>query len=174
MPGPLGPQPPGRDRRLPEPAALALRHPQPLLAPQTLHPLAVHIPALLTQMVMRATVPPPRPIRRELPQLRTQRRVVLSPLRLVALGRAMLPDHPASPALADTETVANHRDRPTPTGWAHQFPPERSPSTPGSPVPGQRRSPSTADSPAPAPSGAWRHRPSSRRTDYATGDTSAR
>ena len=34
----------------------------------------------------------------------------------------MLPNHPASPALADTETVANHRDRPAPTGWAHQFP----------------------------------------------------
>src|SRR5450755_1932066 len=124
MPGPLGPQPPGRDRRLPEPAALALalRHPQPLLAPQTLDPLAVHIPTLLTQMVMRATVPPPRTIHRELRQLGTQRRVVLSPLRFVSLCRAMLPNHPASPALADTETVANHRDRPAPTGWAHQFP----------------------------------------------------
>ena len=38
----LGPQPLGRYRRLPEPAAFAPppRHPQPLLAPQPLHPLA--------------------------------------------------------------------------------------------------------------------------------------
>jgi hypothetical protein len=34
----------------------------------------------------------------------------------------MLPDDPACPALADVEAVAKHRDRPTPTGWAHQFP----------------------------------------------------
>jgi hypothetical protein len=40
----------------------------------------------------------------------------------VTLRRAMLPDDPACPALADAETVAKHRDRPTPTDRAYQFP----------------------------------------------------
>ena len=38
----------------------------------------------------------------------------------------MLTDHPACPALADAETIAQHRDRPAPTGWAYQFPRETS------------------------------------------------
>ena len=59
---------------------------------------------------------------REPPQLRAQRRVILSPLGLVALRGAMLPDDPACPALADAETVAEHRDRLAPTDRAYQFP----------------------------------------------------
>ena len=121
---PLGAQPPGRNRRLAEPPALALalRDPQPLLPPQPLHPLAVHLPAQLPQPVLRAPVPPPRPLHRELPQLRPQRRVILGALRLVTLRGAMLPDHSACPALADAETVAKHRDRLAPAGRAYQFP----------------------------------------------------
>ena len=78
--------------------------------------------SLLTQPVMRATVPPPRPLDRERPQLSAQRRIVLGPLGLVPLGRAVLPAHSACPALADAEAVAKHRDRLSPTGRAHQFP----------------------------------------------------
>jgi hypothetical protein len=36
----------------------------------------------------------------------------------------MLPDDPACPALADTETVTEHRDRPAPADRAYQFPEE--------------------------------------------------
>jgi len=72
--------------------------------------------------VMRATVPPPRTILRKLPQLRAQRGVVLSALRLMTLRETRLPNNPACPALADAETVAKHRDRLTPTDRAYQFP----------------------------------------------------
>src|ERR1035437_5688856 len=121
---PLGAKPLGRDRRLPEPStlALALRDPEPLLPPQALHPLAVHLPAQLPQPMMRTTVPPPRPLHREPAQLGAQRRVIIGPLRLVTLRRARLPDHPARPALTDAETVAKHRDRLAPAGRAYQFP----------------------------------------------------
>jgi hypothetical protein len=40
----------------------------------------------------------------------------------VTLRGAMLPNHPACPALTDAETVTQHRDRPAPAGWAYQFP----------------------------------------------------
>src|SRR2546423_3484047 len=122
----LRPQPLRRDRRLPQPPALALalRDPQPFLAPDPLHPLAVDLPAQLPQAVMRAPVPPPRPLHREAPQLRPQRRVILSTHQLATLRRAMLPDHPACPALADAETVAHHRDPPAPADRAYQFPRE--------------------------------------------------
>src|SRR5437763_5714565 len=120
----LRPQPLRRHRRLPKPPALALaqRYPQPFLTPDPLHALAVDLPALLAQPMMRATVPPPRTVRRELAQLSAQRRVIPGTHRLSALRRPMLAHHPTCPALADAETVAQHRDRPAPTGWAYQFP----------------------------------------------------
>ncbi len=72
--------------------------------------------------MVRATVPPPRTIPGEHPQLGAQRRIVGGPRRLVTLRGAMLPNDPACPALADAETVAEHRDRLTPTDRAYQFP----------------------------------------------------
>jgi hypothetical protein len=80
-------------------------------------------------VVVRATVPPPRPVGGERSQRRPQRLIVISDQRpatsdqrLAALRGAMLTDIPARPALADTETVAQYRDRLAPTGRAHQFP----------------------------------------------------
>jgi len=57
--GALGPQP--LSFGITGPAALArlLRHAQPFLAPQALHALAVDYMAVLAQMAVRATVPPP-------------------------------------------------------------------------------------------------------------------
>ncbi len=49
-------------------------------------------------------------------------RVVAGGDRFAALRGPMLAPHPARPALADVEPVADHRDRPAPAGWAHQFP----------------------------------------------------
>src|SRR6516165_10823756 len=72
--------------------------------------------------MVRTPVPPPRALHRELPQLGPQSRVILRPLGLVTLRGAMLPHDSARPALADAETVAQHRDRAAPTGWAYQFP----------------------------------------------------
>jgi hypothetical protein len=76
----------------------------------------------LPQPVVRAPVPPPRTLHRELPQLGAQRHVIIRPLRLVTLRRARLPDHLACPALADAEAVAKHRDRLASAGRAYQFP----------------------------------------------------
>src|SRR2546423_14805091 len=51
--GSLRAQPLRRYSRLPEPSALALGHPQPLLAPQPLRPLAVDLPAGPRPVTMR-------------------------------------------------------------------------------------------------------------------------
>jgi len=122
--GTLRPEPPRRHGRVPEPLALAgtPRHPQALLAPQSLHPLAVHRPALLAQPMMRLAVAPARALRAERAQPRTQRLIVGRPLGLMTLRRAVLTDEPARPALGDAQAVAKHRDRLTPPGRAHQFP----------------------------------------------------
>ena len=71
---------------------------------------------------MRAPVAPPRPLGGERAQRRPQRLIVVGEHRLAALRGAMLIDVPARPALADAETVAQHRDRLAPTDRAHQFP----------------------------------------------------
>jgi hypothetical protein len=73
-------------------------------------------------MVVRATVASPRSLDGERAQRRPQRLIVIGDQRLAALRRAMLADIPARPALADTEAVAQHRDRPAPTDRAHPFP----------------------------------------------------
>ena len=86
LPQPLGPQPLDRHRRVTQPPALAfaLGHPQALLAPQALHPLAVDLLTLLCQPLVRPPVPPPRTILQERPGLGAQRRVIRPPGRLVA------------------------------------------------------------------------------------------
>jgi len=69
----------------------------------------------------------PRLARRDLAQQRAQIAVIGGRRRWgVALGGAMLPDVATGPALADTEAVAKHRDRPAPALRAHQFPRETS------------------------------------------------
>jgi hypothetical protein len=122
--GPLGPEPVRRDRRFAQALAFAApgRDPQAFLAPQPLHPLAVHAPALADQPRMRAPIAPPGPLHGDHAQRRPQRAVIGSDPRLAALRGARLTDDPACPALADVEAIAQHRDRSAPAGWAHQFP----------------------------------------------------
>src|SRR3954451_4153994 len=124
VPRPLGAQPIGRNRGLAETLALAppRRNPQALLAPQPLHALAVNHPALIDQLRVRAAVSPPGPPNGDLTQRGSQRPLVAGDDGFTALRGPVLADHPAGPALADAETVTQHRDRPTPTGRAHQFP----------------------------------------------------
>ncbi len=124
MIGPLRVQPARRRRRVAGPSALArlAGHPEPFLAPQTLHALAVHAPAQLVEVIVRATVAPPRTQPGEVAQHRAQRLIIAGADRLAALRGAVLAHDPAGPALADAETIAEHRDRPAPAGWAHQFP----------------------------------------------------
>ena len=98
-------------------AAAAPAAPPPATSPA---PACVHLPALLGQMVVCASVPPPRTVLGELPQLGKQRRVITSPRGLVTLRGTVLADHPTCPALADAETVAQHHDRPAPAGWAYE------------------------------------------------------
>src|SRR3954470_24362691 len=122
--GTLGPQPAARNGRLAQ--ALAFAAPrwdsEAFLAPQPLHALAVDRVPELTQAHVRAAVPPPRPLDRDLAQQPTQHDVLVGHLGLVALRGAMLSHDSARPALADTEAVLQHQDRAAPAGWAHQFP----------------------------------------------------
>ena len=121
MIGRLGAQPVGRDRRIIEPLAFttALRHPQPLLAPQPLRALAVEHPTLLEEQLVRAPVPPARPVAGDLAQRSPQPSVVAGYQRRVALRRAVLAGVSARPPLGDAEAVLQHADRLAPAGWAH-------------------------------------------------------
>lgn len=122
--GRLGAESVSRDRRDAKPLALSapLRHPESFLAPQPLRPLAVQLPSLVEQQLMRTTVAPPRPTTGDPTQLRPQRLIVANHDRLVTLGRAVLPDIAARPPLRDTKAVLDHQDRPAPARRAHQFP----------------------------------------------------
>ena len=126
--GPLRPQPVPWHGGIPAPVAFASlrRHPQPLLPPQPLGPLAVDLPALLQQALMRLTVSPPRPLTRERPQLSSQRRVILDHRHDVALGRAVLPRQPTRPTLGEPEPFLKRQDGTTPPGRAQKFPADSS------------------------------------------------
>jgi hypothetical protein len=98
------------------------RHAQAFLTPDALNALAVDLPALQAQLVVRAALAPPRPISGDLAQRSAQRGVIARASRLTPLRRAVLASDPTGPALTDTEAVAKHRDRLAPTVRAHQFP----------------------------------------------------
>jgi hypothetical protein len=120
----VGAQPIGRNRGGLEPLALAtaLRHPQALLAPQPLRALAVELEALLEEQLVRAPVPPARPVAGDLAQRGAKPGVVAGDQRRVALCRAVLAGVSARPPLGDAEAVLQHADRLAPARRAHQFP----------------------------------------------------
>jgi hypothetical protein len=87
------------------------------------HPLAIDRPAVLTQLSVRAAIPPPRLALGDRAQLRAQISVIdTRRARRVALSRSVLPRQPTGPTLAEVQAVAKHRDRPTPAGRAQKFP----------------------------------------------------
>ena len=106
------------------PAALARpdSDTQALLAPQPLGALAIHAPAPLAQLVVGAAIAPPSSLGGDLAQRGAQRLIVAGDRRGPTLGGAMLTDIPTRPALTERQAVAQHRDRLTPAGRAHQFP----------------------------------------------------
>jgi hypothetical protein len=65
--------------------AAVLRHPQALLAPQPLRALAIELPALLKQQLMRAPVPPARAVARDLPERRPHPSIITGNHRRPAL-----------------------------------------------------------------------------------------
>ncbi len=75
---------------------------------------------------MRLTVPPPRPLTRERPQRRSQRRVISDHSHDMALGGAVLPRQPARPTLREPETFLERQDRTAPPGRAQKFPADNS------------------------------------------------
>ena len=75
---------------------------------------------------MRLAVPPPRPLARERPQRRPQRRVVPDRDRSVALRRAMLTSQPACPTLGEPQPFLERQDGTAPPGRAQKFPADSS------------------------------------------------
>jgi hypothetical protein len=119
----LGAQPIGWNRRGPQPLALAasLRRPQALFAPQPLRALAIELKAWLEQQLVRAPIPPARPVARDLAQRGAKPGVVAGEQRRAALRQAVLAGVSARPPLRDAETMLQHADRLAPARRAHQF-----------------------------------------------------
>ena len=117
-------------------AAPALRHPQTFLAPQALHLLVVHGPALAAGVVVGAAESPPRDASSRTPQPPRSAASGSAGVdaRAVALGGAVLPGHPAGEPLTDPITVDQVVNGCPPAFRAQNFP-GRSPSTPPSPAP---------------------------------------
>jgi hypothetical protein len=124
--GPLSSQPIARDCRFPASLAFATfgRHPQALFAPEPLGALAVHIPALIEQMLVRATVSPPRPPARERDELRPQRGVVLDDSGLVTLGGACWPASRHARRSEDPSRSCNARTARRLRAGLRSFPPK--------------------------------------------------
>jgi hypothetical protein len=112
------------------PASLAFatfrRDPKALLAPEPLGAFAVDRPAVLQQTLVSLAISPSRPLARERPQRRSQRRVIFDYSHDVALGRAVLPRQPARPTLREPEPLLESQDGTTSPGRAQKFPADNS------------------------------------------------
>ena len=109
---PLGTQPDAGAVIEPKPAPLRLLpwHFQPLAPPQALDPLVVDLPAGVAQQGRDAPVTVTAILAGQLDHVRDQAILVVTVARDAALGRAMLPQHPASAAFRDPEPVADMID----------------------------------------------------------------
>ena len=109
---PLGAQPDAGAVIEPKPAPLRLflGHLQPLAPPQALDPLVVDLPAGVAQQGRDPPVTVTAVLAGQLDHVRNQAVLVVAAARDAALGRAMLPQHPASAAFRDPETVADMID----------------------------------------------------------------
>ena len=89
---------------------LFLGHLQPLAPPQALDPLVVDLPAGIAQQGRDAAIAVAAVLAGQLDHVRDQAVLVVTTVRDAALGRAMLPQHPASAAFRDPEPVADMID----------------------------------------------------------------
>ena len=92
------------------------------MCPPTAEPGFDHV-AVLAQLAVRATVPPPGLALGDLAQPRPQASVIdARRRRLVTLRETLLASQPAGPTLAELQAVDEHVDRLTPAGRAQKFP----------------------------------------------------
>ena len=90
-------------------------HLQPLRSPEPLHSLAVDLPALLDHGGVHHAVAPASMVGGDLGHPRDHLQLEVSRLRDIPLGRPMLSEKPAGPALADAELRDQvHRGVPAP------------------------------------------------------------
>ena len=92
------------------PLRLLLWHFQPLAPPQALDRLVVDLPAGVTQQGRYAAIAVTAILAGQLDHVRDQAVLVVAAAPDAALGRAMLPQHPASAAFRDPEPVADMVD----------------------------------------------------------------
>ena len=109
---PVGAQPDAEAVVEPQTAPLRLlpRHLQPLAPPQVLDPLVVDLPAGVAQQGGDPPVSVAAVLAGQLDHVRHQAVLVVAAARDAALGRAMLPQHPAGAAFRDPEPVADMID----------------------------------------------------------------
>ena len=113
------PQPDKRSIIEPEPRAfrLLLRHLEPLAPPDVLHPLAVHMPPRITQQGRHPAIAITTILPSQGDNVFGQGGFVICPVRHLALGRSMLPEHAAHPPLGDNHHSSDVIDTaPTPCG----------------------------------------------------------
>src|SRR5690606_3480361 len=106
----------------PSPLWLLLRHLQPLLAPDPLHPLAVHVPPRITQQRRHTAVAVATVLLRQSDDVLGERLLVISPARHLALRRSVLPEHAADPPLGHRHHASDVIDAAPPTRGAQKFP----------------------------------------------------
>ncbi len=109
---PLGAQPDAGAVIEPKPAPLRLLagHLQPLAPPQALDPLVVDLPAGIAKQGRDAAIAVTAVLAGQLDHVRDQAVLVVAAARDAALGRAVLPQHPASAAFRDPEPVTDMID----------------------------------------------------------------
>ena len=160
----------------PQPTSLRLplRHLQPLLPPDPLHPLVLHPPALDAEHVRDASVAVAAESTRESHDITSERPLVTRHFPRPALGRAWLPEHPARSPLRRPELLTYTHHTTSSALGAQKFPSAASSSISLSSVKS-----ATARFRRPfSRSRSFRRRapgsPSSRRTPTSTRSTSAR
>ena len=170
------PQPDARSVVEPQPTSLRLplRHLQPLLPPDPLHPLVVHPPALDAEHVRDASVAVAAESTRESHDITSERPLVTRHFPRPALGRAWLPEHPARSPLRRPELLSYTHHTTSSALGAQKFP-----SAASSRISLSSVKSATARFRRPfSRSSSFRRRapgsPSSRRTPASTGSTSAR
>ncbi len=122
--GPLRPQPDAGAVVEPEPALLRLlvRDLQPFAPPDPLDPLRVHMPTGVVQQTGDHAIAVAAVLAGQLDDVVGEANLVTTAPRQPALGRAVLAERAAGPALRDAEGLPHALDAAPPTRRAQKFP----------------------------------------------------